>query len=49
VLGPLPDYVHAYFHDYDLLDPVRRRALGMSLRVLGHRRAQFELSQVSSR
>jgi hypothetical protein len=49
VLGPLPDYVHAYFHDYDLLDPVRRRALGMSLRVLGRRRAQFELNQASAR
>jgi len=49
VLGPLPDYVHAYFHDYDLLDPVRRHVLGMSLRVLGHRRAQLELSQVSAR
>ena len=49
VLGPLPDYVHAYYHDYDLLDPVRRRVLGMSLRVLGHRRAQLELSQVSAR
>ncbi len=27
VLGPLPQYVHAYFHDYDLLDPTRRSAL----------------------
>jgi hypothetical protein len=49
VLGPLPDYVHVYFHDYDLLDPIRRRALGLSLRVLGRRRAQFELNQVSAR
>ena len=49
VLGPLPDYVHVYFHDYDLLDPIRRRVLGMSLRVLGRRRAQFELNQVSAR
>jgi hypothetical protein len=49
VLGPLPDYVHVYFHDYDLLDPIRRRALGLSLRVLGRRRAQFELSRVSAR
>jgi len=49
VLGPLPDYVHAYFHDYDLLDPFRRRVLGISLRVLGQRRAQFELSQDSER
>ena len=31
VLGPLPQYVHAYFHDYDLLDPKRRTALVASL------------------
>ena len=39
VLGPLPAYVHAYFHDYDLLDPGRRRALLASLHLLGRRRA----------
>ena len=39
VLRPLPAYVHAYFHDYDLLESQRRFALVMSLRVLG-RRAQ---------
>jgi hypothetical protein len=38
VLGPLPRYVHAYFHDYDLLDPKRRTALVASLGVLGRRR-----------
>ena len=38
VLGPLPAYVHAYFHDYDLLDPKRRVALVTSLTVLGRRR-----------
>jgi hypothetical protein len=38
VLGPLPRYVHAYFHDYDLLDPLRRRALGVGLAVLSRRR-----------
>ena len=38
VFGPLPAYVHAYFHDYDLLDPKRRVALGLSLTVLGRRR-----------
>jgi hypothetical protein len=49
VLGPLPDYVHAYFHDYDLVDPIRRRALVTSLRVLGRRRRQFDLSRASER
>jgi hypothetical protein len=49
VLGPLPAYVHAYFHDYDLLDPLRRGALLTSLRVLGRRRAQLEVTPVSAR
>jgi hypothetical protein len=38
VLGPLPGYVHAYFHDYDLLDARRRFALVTALSVLGRRR-----------
>ena len=37
VLGPLPGYVHAYFHDYDLLDTRRRAALAAALAVLGRR------------
>jgi hypothetical protein len=37
VLRPLPAYVHAYFHDYDLLDVRRRYALAASLAVLGRR------------
>jgi hypothetical protein len=39
VLRPLPAYVHAYFHDYDLLERRRRIALVTSLTVLGSRRA----------
>ena len=38
VVGRLPSYVHAYFHDYDLLDPLRRSALVASLHALGLRR-----------
>jgi hypothetical protein len=38
-LRPLPPYVHVYFHDTDLLDGKRRRALVASLRVLGLRRS----------
>jgi hypothetical protein len=38
VLRPLPAYVHAYFHDTDLLDSKRRAALLVSLAVLGRRR-----------
>ena len=40
VLSPsLPRYVHAYFHDYDLLDVRRRLALTAAVRVLRVRRA----------
>lgn len=39
VLRPLPGYVHAYFHDYDLLDIRRRYALVAALAVLGRRAA----------
>jgi hypothetical protein len=38
VLGPLPSYVHAYFHDFDLLDTRRRLALEIALPLLGRRR-----------
>jgi hypothetical protein len=38
-LRPLPSYVHAYFHDYDLLEPKRRLALAGSLFALGARRS----------
>jgi len=37
MLKPLPAYVHAYFHDYDLLDARRRIALVLSLRMLQRR------------
>src|SRR5207302_1936700 len=39
VVRPLPRYVHAYFHDYDLLDERRRFALVASLQLLGRRTA----------
>jgi hypothetical protein len=41
VLRPLPRYVHAYFHDYDLLDVRRRYALSVALAVLGRRAAKI--------
>jgi hypothetical protein len=44
VVGPLPDYVHAYFHDYDLLDATRRLALAVSLQILGKRRSAYDAS-----
>ncbi|HKP19042.1 MAG TPA: hypothetical protein VJT84_11220, partial [Gaiellaceae bacterium] len=36
-LGPLPRYVHVYFHDTDLLDRRRRLALQAALALLGRR------------
>jgi hypothetical protein len=45
----LPRYLHAYFHDYDLLDAKRRTALVTSLRLLRARGARpYELSVSSS-
>ena len=49
VVGALPGYVHAYFHDYDLLDPLRRATLVAALRVLGRRRAQLDPLVVAAR
>lgn len=43
VLAPrLPAYVHAYFHDFDLLDATKRRGLQIALRVLGLRRKPLD-------
>jgi hypothetical protein len=44
LLRPLPPYVHAYFHDYDLLDASRRIAVIASLRVLGMRTSALDAS-----
>jgi hypothetical protein len=41
VLRPLPRYVHAYFHDYDLLVTQRRAALYASLAILGRRAQRY--------
>ena len=50
VLSPrLPRYVHAYFHDYDLLDTRRRLALLASLKLLRARGARpYDLSATAS-
>jgi hypothetical protein len=44
----LPDFVHVYFHDTDLLDRKRALALGLALRVLGRRRPVSDLEAVSA-
>jgi hypothetical protein len=41
VLRPLPRYIHAYFHDYDLLVTQRRAALYASLAILGRRAQRY--------
>jgi len=41
--GPL---VHAYFHDTDLRDPMRRSALGAALVFLGAKRWQTDLAEL---
>jgi hypothetical protein len=42
----LPDYVHVYFHDTDLLVPRRRRALAAALTLIGRRRRPVRLDAV---
>ena len=49
VFGPLPEYVHAYFHDYDLLDRKRRIVVTASLRVLGMRRSAVAARSASKK
>jgi hypothetical protein len=46
--GALPDRVHAYFHDTDLLDPRRRRLIALALRLLARRRPRSDLDAVAA-
>jgi hypothetical protein len=48
VLRGLPDYVHLYFHDTDLLDRKRARALEWTLRILGRRRRPERLDRLEA-
>ena len=48
VFGPLPAYVHVYFHDTDLLDRRRRAALSATLAVLGRRRRPARLDGLTA-
>ena len=47
-IGPLPRYVHVYFHDTDLLDRRRRLALGVALAVLGRRLRSARLEDIAA-
>jgi hypothetical protein len=44
----LPDFVHVYFHDTDLLDRTRALMLEIALRVLARRRPVSDLDAVSA-
>jgi hypothetical protein len=44
--GRLSGYVHVYFHDTDLLDARRRRALTLALALIGRRRRPTPLDAV---
>jgi hypothetical protein len=46
--GRLPRHVHVYFHDTDLLDGRRRRALAAALAVLGRRRTPSDLPSLAA-
>jgi hypothetical protein len=46
--GALPDRVHAYFHDTDLVDPRRRRLIALALRLLARRRPRSDLDAVAA-
>jgi hypothetical protein len=45
--APLPNVVHVYFHDTDLLSPARRLALELALRVLARRRRPSDLERLA--
>ena len=47
-LRRLPDYVHVYFHDTDLLDRRRARALEWALRIIGRRRRPLRLDRLEA-
>jgi hypothetical protein len=44
----LPEQVHAYFHDTDLVDPRRRRLIGLGLRLLARRRPRADLEAIAA-
>ena len=44
----LPEQVHAYFHDTDLVDARRRQLIALALRLLARRRPRSDLDAVAS-
>ena len=48
LVRPLPPVVHVHFHDYELLDPKRRAAVYLTLRLLARRRKPIELGSLEA-
>jgi len=48
LLRPLPNVVHVHFHDYELLEPVRRAAIAATLRLLALRRRPVSLGELGA-
>lgn len=48
VVGRIPPYVHAYCHDYDLLDRRRSAALAVALGILRRRRRVSDLDALAA-
>jgi hypothetical protein len=48
-VAPLPEHVHVYFHDTDLVVAARRLALRGALELLGRRRSPIDLEQLAAR
>ena len=44
----LPDALHVYFHDTDLVDPRRRRIVVAALQILGRRRPVISLDELAA-
>ena len=48
LVRPLPRVVHVHFHDYELLEPVRRAAIAATLRLLALRRRPVSLGELGA-
>jgi hypothetical protein len=48
LVRPLPRIVHLHFHDYELLEPVRRAAIAVTLALLARRRRPASLDDLDA-
>jgi len=47
-LAHLPPQVHVHFHDWELADAKRRRAIGLLLRILGRLRVPLSVAELAA-